>query len=70
MTETSSFVFMDTTSYPEVMTVGQLRELISRLPDDHEVWTFDERNSTFAPAVWAMADKRNRSVNISFQPNG
>lgn len=52
-----------------VLTVGELRKLIVKLPDDHQIWTLDEREHMFAPAVWAMADKRNRSVTLSIRTN-
>jgi hypothetical protein len=48
------------------MTVADLKTLLAQLPDDTELWTFNEDEFTFAPVEGVTHDKRVNSINFRF----
>lgn len=50
------------------LTVGELRKFLSNLPDDREVWVFDNRTVDFGgghvPITFMSDDKRVGSINL------
>jgi hypothetical protein len=48
------------------MTVAELKTLLAQLPDDTELWTFNEDEFTFAPVEGITHDKRVNSINFRF----
>lgn len=48
------------------ITVGDLRLIIADLPDNTQVWVFNQTDITFAQATAVTHDKRANGVNIWF----
>ena len=49
------------------LTVADLRKLLDKLPDDTQLWAYDERGRpfpTFHPVVFMTHDKRVKGLNL------
>lgn len=48
----------------DVLTVGDLRMMLDKVPDDTVVWGFNQTDGTFTTATAATHDKRVHGFNI------
>lgn len=59
---------MTTNQKERPLTVGELRKFLRNLPDDREVWVFDNRTVDFGgghvPITFMSDDKRVGSINL------
>jgi len=48
------------------LTVRDLREILAKLPDNTELWAFNDGTFTFSPITNAVHDKRVNGLNFWF----
>jgi hypothetical protein len=50
------------------MTVADLKALIATMPDNTQLWVFNDEQFTFSPVITAVHDKRVNGLNFWFTP--
>jgi|LauGreDrversion4_2_1035121.scaffolds.fasta_scaffold2249301_1 hypothetical protein len=53
---------------PTPMTVRDLKLLLAGMPNDAQLWVFNDAEFTFAPVTTVVHDKRVNGVNLWFTP--